>query len=89
LVLSKEYIIFKYNKKKMAATSKHYGDIAIWVEKVINSSETYQQCISAKRLMYIFEAMLNKDTKLEYSDRKNLLIRAEVAYHSKFDVIRK
>jgi hypothetical protein len=73
----------------MAATSKHYGDIALWVEKVINSSETYQQCISAKRLMYIFEAMLNKDTKLGYYDRKNLLSGAEVAYHVKFDVIRK
>ena len=73
----------------MAATSKHYGDIAIWVEKVINSSETYQQCISAKRLMYIFESMLAKDTKLDYYDRKNLLSGATVAYHSKFDVIRK
>jgi hypothetical protein len=73
----------------MAATSKHYGDIAIWVEKVINSSETYQQCISAKRLMYIFESMLAKDPKLDYYDRKNLLIGATVAYHSKFDVIRK
>jgi hypothetical protein len=72
----------------MAATSKHYGDIALWVEKVINSSETFQQCISAKRLMYIFESMLDKDTKLEYYDKKNLLIGAKVAYHSKFDDIR-
>jgi hypothetical protein len=69
----------------MAATSKHYGDIAIWVEKVINSSETYQQCISAKRLMYIFEAMLDKDSKLEYYDKKNLLKGARVAYHAKRD----
>ena len=73
----------------MAATSKHYGDIAIWVEKVINSSETYQQCISAKRLMYIFESMLDKDTKLECYDKKNLLIGAKVAYHSKLDEVRK
>lgn len=73
----------------MAATSKHYGDIAIWVEKVINSSETYQQCISAKRLMYIFESMLTKDTKLDYYDRKNLLSGATVAYHIKFDEVRK
>lgn len=73
----------------MAATSKHYGDIAIWVEKVINSSETYQQCISAKRLMYIFESMLDKDDKIDYSHKQYLLIGAKAAYQIKFDEVRK
>ena len=72
----------------MAATSKHYGDIAIWVEKVINSSETYQQCISARRLMYAFESMLDKDDKADYSHKRNLLIGAKVAYQIKFDEVR-
>ena len=68
----------------MAATSKHYGDIAIWVEKVINSSETYQQCISARRLIYAFESMSGKYTKVDYSHKTNLLIGLRAALQNKF-----
>lgn len=39
----------------MAAASKHYGDVAIWIEKVINSCETYSQEATARRLVCLFK----------------------------------
>jgi hypothetical protein len=39
----------------MAATSKHYGDVAIWIEKVIESCETSLQEIAARKLVRLFE----------------------------------
>lgn len=42
----------------MAATSNHIGDIAIWIEKVINSCETPMQEIGARHLIQLFEKML-------------------------------
>lgn len=39
----------------MASKSKHYGDVAIWIEKVINSCETYSQEETARRLVCLFE----------------------------------
>lgn len=69
----------------MAATSKHYGDIALWIEKVINSSETRQQCVNARKLLYNFEFMLDRDVKLDYYAKKDLLMNAEIAYHVKLN----
>ena len=40
----------------MGATSKHHGDVAIWIEKVINSCETPLQEITARRLVRLFES---------------------------------
>ena len=42
----------------MASISNHYGDVANWVEKVINSCETPQQEISARKLVRLFEKRL-------------------------------
>ena len=39
----------------MAATSNHHGDIAIWIEKVIESCETSLQEVSARKLVRQFE----------------------------------
>jgi hypothetical protein len=60
LVLSKEFLIFIKikNKKYMGSISNHYGDVANWVEKVINSCETPQQEISARKLLRLFEKRL-------------------------------
>jgi hypothetical protein len=38
----------------MAATSKHYGDVAIWIEKVIDSCETREQDQVARKLINQF-----------------------------------
>ncbi|CAB4218987.1 hypothetical protein UFOVP1604_70 [uncultured Caudovirales phage] len=38
----------------MAATSKHYGDVALWIEKVIDSCETQEQDRAARKLIAQF-----------------------------------
>jgi hypothetical protein len=38
----------------MAATSKHYGDVALWIEKVIDSCETKEQDRAARNLINQF-----------------------------------
>lgn len=38
----------------MAATSKHYGDVALWIEKVIDSCETQEQDRAARNLIKQF-----------------------------------
>ena len=42
----------------MGSISNHYGDVANWVEKVINSCETPQQEIAARKLVRLFEKRL-------------------------------
>lgn len=52
----------------MAATSNHNGDVAIWIEKVINSCETPQQEITARKLVRLFEERLLREGKGLYSE---------------------
>ena len=67
----------------MGALSKHYGDIAIWVEKVINSVETPEQLNSAKKLLRNAERWVNAHTKLEFFERQKLFQNAEIAFNIK------
>ena len=39
----------------MAATSKHWGDIKLWIDKVIDSCETTAQTESVRRLIKNFQ----------------------------------
>ena len=39
----------------MAAISKHYGDVANWIEKVIDSCEHRLQESAARKLIRLFE----------------------------------
>ena len=41
----------------MAASSKHYGDVTNWIEKVIESCETPKQEIAARKLVRQFEIL--------------------------------
>ena len=50
----------------MENRSAHYGDIAKWIEKVIDSCETYQQTITAKQLVINFENQLMRTTPDKY-----------------------
>ena len=50
----------------MEQRSTHYGDVAKWIEKVINSCETYQQTHSARRLVRNFEKQLMRTTPDKY-----------------------
>lgn len=42
----------------MALQSKHPGDVKKWLEKVIDSCETYQQCITCMKLIRNFRNMV-------------------------------
>jgi len=42
----------------MKNRSTHYGDVSKWIEKVINSCETYQQTFGARQLIFNFEKQL-------------------------------
>lgn len=44
----------------MEKRSKHYGDVAKWIEKVIDSCETYQQAMTARKLVQNFRDQLQR-----------------------------
>lgn len=50
----------------MDKRSTHYGDVAKWIEKVIDSCETYQQTFTAKQLVRNFEKQLMRTTPDKY-----------------------
>lgn len=45
----------------MEKRSNHWGDIGKWIEKVIDSCETYQQTFTARKLISNFEDKLIRD----------------------------
>ena len=45
----------------MENRSRHYGDVVKWVEKVIDSCETYQQILTAKMLIHNFEDQMKRN----------------------------
>lgn len=45
----------------MGSISNHYGDVATWVEKVINSCESPQQEIAARKLLRQFEKRIETE----------------------------
>ena len=59
----------------MAAISKHYGDVANWIEKVIDSCEHPLQESAARKLIRLFEknyaAEFEMPVYLEISRRLN------------------
>ena len=42
----------------MEKRSRHYGDVQRWIEKVIDSCETYDQIHPARRLIWNFEKQM-------------------------------
>jgi hypothetical protein len=46
----------------MDKRSSHYGDVKKWIEKVIDSCETYEQTFTAKKLINNFSKNLIKFT---------------------------
>jgi hypothetical protein len=50
----------------MENRSAHYGDISKWVEKVIESCETYQQTFVARRLIRNFTDQLQRKYPEKY-----------------------
>ena len=50
----------------MENRSTHYGDVAKWIEKVIDSCETIEQTFTAKKLISNFRKQLMKNTPDKY-----------------------
>jgi len=50
----------------MENRSTHYGDVSKWVEKVIDSCETYQQTFAARKLIRNFTEQLQKKHPEKY-----------------------
>jgi hypothetical protein len=64
----------------------HYGDLKNWVIKVINSCENYEQLVSARRLIFLFESH-ESHAHLGVWDRQNIRNEVFMAYQSKqFDI---
>jgi hypothetical protein len=70
----------------MASTSKHHGDVAIWIEKVINSCETPLQEIAARKLTQQFEIQYRDiDRELNFSLSKKLREALDNKFYSRMD----
>jgi hypothetical protein len=67
----------------MEKRSRHYGDVARWIENVIDSCETWEQTRVASRLVTNFDNQL-KDTK-NYHSLKWTVIES---LHNKIDYLR-
>jgi hypothetical protein len=65
----------------MAATSNHYGDVANWIEKVIDSCETPLQEISARKLVRLYEQQYSY---LDYPVYRDLCRRLHHKLNDKF-----
>jgi len=50
----------------MENRSTHYGDVSKWIEKVIDSCETYQQTLTIKQLISNFEKQLRTKSPDKY-----------------------
>jgi hypothetical protein len=59
----------------MDKRSTHYGDVVKWIEKVIDSCETYQQTLAAEMLIVNFGKQMSRnkvDTRLMWGIRSSL-----------------
>jgi hypothetical protein len=50
----------------MENRSRHYGDIKLWIEKVINSCETMDHIKTANKLIHNFDKRLERNLVEEY-----------------------
>jgi len=60
----------------MEKRSRHYGDVQKWIEKVIDSCETYEQVHSTRNLIRNFEKQTTKNEvniSIKYSISRELI----------------
>jgi hypothetical protein len=70
----------------MASTSKHYGDVVNWIEKVINSCETPLQEVTAKKLIYQFELQYREiDKELNFQLSRKLRNTLDQKFYTRLD----
>jgi len=56
----------------MEATSRHYGDVILWLEKVIESCVTVGQVHSTLNLILAFERKYNERTTLTSKAKRKM-----------------
>jgi hypothetical protein len=69
----------------MAAVSKHYGDVNVWIEKIIDSCDSPKQEQTIQNLINQFEKMLDNDSKLDSYFRRTLIRNLEIRINNKID----
>jgi hypothetical protein len=71
----------------MGKRSNHYGDVAKWIEKVIDSCETYQQTFTVNTLIRNFRNQLMRTTPDKYwrSYQYDVIWPLETKLYSKRD----
>jgi hypothetical protein len=75
----------------MENRSTHYGDVSNWIEKIIDSCETYQQTFTAKKLISNFRKQLMKNTpdKYWYSYQYDIIWPLETILNNKRSSLQK
>ena len=70
----------------MAASSRHYGDIANWIEKIIESCETPQQEMAARKLVRQFEILYRDiDQQLNWDLSRRLRSALDNKFYSRIE----
>jgi hypothetical protein len=69
----------------MAAASKHYGDVNVWIEKIIDSYDSPKQEQTIQNLINQFEKMLDNDSKLDSYFRRTLIRNLEIRIDNKIE----
>jgi predicted nucleotide-binding protein (sugar kinase/HSP70/actin superfamily) len=67
----------------MAAVSKHYGDVNVWIEKIIDSCDSTKQQQTIYKLIQQFRKMLNTDNTLDYSFQRDIIWKLEIKLDNK------
>ena len=70
----------------MKKRSTHYGDVQNWIEKVIDSCETYDQVHSTRNLIWNFEKQMTKN-KVNISIKHSISLELINLMYDKMDVL--
>ena len=68
----------------MEKRSTHYGDVQIWIEKVIDSCKTYDQVHSTRNLIWNFEKQMTKN-KVNISIKHSISLELINLMYEKMD----
>jgi len=61
----------------MAALSNHYGDINVWIEKIIDSCDSHTQELTIINLINQFNKKLLSDSTMDYKIGREIIRRLE------------
>lgn len=67
----------------MAASSKHYGDLIVWIESIINSCDKLSQLRAVDKLIDSFGEYLDRTTKMDVFERSDIIRDLRLKHNSK------